>query len=186
MSDEQKKSDTAKILKASSLTALVTLSSLSLFKAVAATATLPIIARIVKAIEITVTASLDFGTLAVTESAQAEMRLDPSTAQLTVDGTGSIASVGGQPKPGYIRIKGAKNSVIVSLETNNMFISNGSSFMTVSNFHLMSNLAGPTITVTPTGANSSVLFPVGATLVSTTGQVTGVYTGSNTIFANYQ
>lgn len=177
---------TSKALKATSMTALVTLSSLSLFRAIAATATLPIIARIVKAIEITVTASLDFGTLAVTESAAGQITIDPSTSQLKVDGTGSIASVGGTAKPGYIRIKGAPNTVIVSVETNNMYISNGSSFMTVSNFHLMSNLAGPTITVTPDGANSSVLFPVGATLVSNTGQVSGVYKGSNTIFANYQ
>lgn len=176
----------SRALKATSLTALVTLSSLSLYRAVAATATLPIIARIIRAIEVTVTASLDFGTLALTRSATAELKLEPETSQLRVDGTGAISSIGPQPKPGVIRIKGAPQSVIVSVETNNMFISNGNSFMTVNNFQLGSNQAGPTITVTPDAANSSILFPVGATLNARTGQVTGVYTGTNTIFANYQ
>lgn len=175
-----------KIAKASSLTALVTLSSFSFYRAIAATGTLPVIAKIIRAIEVSVTASLDFGTLAVTREAQAEVTIDPSTQTSRIDGSGAISSVGSQPTPGFIRIKGAPQAVIVSLETNNMFITNGASFMTVSNFNLGSTLAGPTITVTPGADNSSVLFPVGATLVATTGQVTGVYTGSNTIFANYQ
>lgn len=180
------KQQIGKIAKASSLTALVTLSSFSFYRAIAATATLPIIAKIIRAIEVSVTASLDFGTLAVTREAQAEIIVDPSTQTSRIDGSGAISAVGGQPKPGFVRIKGAPQSVIVSLETNNMFITNGASFMTVSNFNLGSTLAGPTITVTPDINNSSILFPVGATLVAHTGQVTGVYTGSNTIFANYQ
>lgn len=180
------KGTTAKVLTATSLTALVTLSSLSLYRAVAATATLPIIARIIRAIEVTVTASLDFGTIALTRSATGAFRLEPDTAQLRVDGSGSIASIGPQPTPGYIRIKGAPQAVIVSLETNNMFISNGNSFMTISDFQLMNNLNGATLTITPGATNSSVLFPVGATLNARPGQITGVYTGTNTIFANYQ
>lgn len=175
-----------KIAKASSLTALVTLSSFSFYRAIAATATLPVIARIIRAIEVSVTASLDFGTLAVTREVQAEITIDPSSQTSRIDGSGAISAVGAQPKPGFVRIKGAPQSVIVSLETNNMFITNGNSFMTVSNFNLGSVQAGPTITVTPDVNNSSVLFPVGATLVAHTGQVTGTYTGSNTIFANYQ
>ncbi|MEM6780636.1 MAG: DUF4402 domain-containing protein [Pseudomonadota bacterium] len=174
------------IAKASSLTALVTLSSFTFYRAIAATATLPVIAKIIRAIEVSVTASLDFGTLAVTREAQAEITVDPVSQTSRIDGSGAISAIGSQPSPGFIRIKGAPQSVIVSLETNNMFITNGASFMTVSNFHLGSAFAGPTITVTPDVSNSSILFPVGATLVAHTGQVTGVYTGSNTIFANYQ
>ena len=181
-----KRRNTEKAIKAASLTALVTLSSLSLYRAIAATATLPVIARIIRAIEVTVTASLDFGTIALTQDATAEIRLEPVSNQLEIDGTGSIASIGGQPRPGFVRIKGAPQSVIVSLETNNMFLTNGNSFMTVSDFQLVTNFAGPTATVTPLAENSSILFPVGATLNARTGQLTGVYTGSNTIFANYQ
>ena len=179
-------SKTGNALKGGAAVAMVTLSSLSLYKAVAATATLPIIARIVRAIEITINTSIDFGTLALTEDVAATAVLDTSSNTLKIDGQGGVNIAGGFPTAGRIRIRGAAVPVQVSLETNNLQLTNGTTYLTINNFNLNTANGGANITVTPAGQFNSVVLSVGATLKARPKQLTGTYIGNNTIFANYQ
>lgn len=165
---------------------LVSLSSFAVIHAVAATATLPIIARIIRAIEITVNTSLDFGTLAVTVDNAGTATIDPLSGQLTIGGAGGVNLAGGTPRAGRIQIKGAPVPVQVSLETDNVQITNGTSFLTINAFNFGTPNGGPQITVTPGGPADSAIINVGATINTRVRQLTGTYIGSNTVFANYQ
>ncbi len=165
---------------------MVSLSSLVFFRAVAATATLPIIARIVRAVEITVNTSLDFGTLAITNDVAGLATVDPGSSQLKIDGKGGLALAGGVPRAGRIQIKGAAMPVQVSMEANNIQLTNGKTFLTIDNFNISTAQAGPQATVTPTGPGNGVILSVGASVNTRPGQLSGTYSGSNRVFANYQ
>lgn len=178
---------TKKALRNGAAVAMVTLSSVSLFQAVAATATLPIVAKVIRAVEITINTSMDFGTIAITEDVAAVATLDPMTNSLRVDEEGGgLSLAGGVPRAGGLRIKGANVPVRVSMETNNVQITNGTTFLTINNFNFNTESGGHQITVTPSGPDNSVLLSVGATINTRPRQVTGDYIGSSTIFANYQ
>ena len=166
--------------------AMVSLSSLAYIQAMAATATIPILAKIIHAIEVTVNTSLDFGTLAVTEDVAGLATIDPASSQMKIDGKGGLALAGGVPRAGRIQIKGAAMPVQVSMETNNVHLTNGSTFLTINNFNFMTANGGMQITVTPTAAAVPVVMSVGATVNIRPGQLTGTYVGSNRVFANYQ
>ncbi len=173
-------------MKAGAAAALVTLSSYGFYNAVAATATIPILARIMRAIEVTINTSIDFGTLAITEDVAGTATLDPLTSKLRVDSEGGINLAGGFPTAGNVRIKGAPQPVQISLDTNVMRITNGTTYLTINNFNINTANGGPNATITPSGPGNSVVFSIGATLNARPNQVTGTYIGTNTIFANYQ
>ena len=165
---------------------LVSLSSFSYFKAMAATATLPILAKIIRAIEVTVNTSLDFGTLAMTNDVAAQATVDPLSSELRIDGKGGLALAGGVPRAGRIQVKGSPLSVNVSVEASNVQLTNGSTFLTINNFNFMTANGGAQVTVTPTGPGNAAVLSVGATINARPGQLIGTYVGSNRIFANYQ
>ncbi|MGZ9097426.1 MAG: DUF4402 domain-containing protein [Micavibrio sp.] len=174
-------------IKAGAAVVLVSLSAFGLTRAVAATATLPIIAQIVRAIKITVNTSLNFGTLAVTNATSpGTASIDPLTGKLTVDSKGGLAFSGGTPTAGRVIIKGAALPVNVTIASPTMQIHNGPESLTVENFKLINRTGGPRATVTPFGPGSSIAINVGASITSRPGQVDGVYTGTNTLYANYQ
>ena len=165
---------------------LVSLSSICYFKAMAATATLPIIAKIIRAIDVTVNTSLDFGTLAMTDDVAAQATIDPLSSELRIDGRGGLALAGGVPRAGRVQIKGAPLSVNVSMEASNVQLTNGSTFLTINNFNFLTADGGAQVTVTPTGPGNAAILSVGATINARPGQLVGTYVGSNRVFANYQ
>lgn len=177
---------TKKALRNGAAVAMVSLSSVSLFKAVAATATLPIMAKVIRAIEITINTSMNFGTLAVTEDVAAVATIDPKTNSLRVDSKGGLSYAGGDPTAGNLRISGSIMPVRVSMETDNVRITNGTTHLTIDNFNFNTESGGHQITVTPTGPDRSVSLSVGASLRARPRQLNGTYIGSSTIFANYQ
>lgn len=166
---------------------LVSLSSLGMLNAIAATATIPIIAKLIRAVEITVNTALNFGTLAVLNTTDAgSARVDPATGVMTVDSSGGLAFAGGEPKAGRLIIKGAPLPVNVTIAQPTMQINNGAEFLVVQNFKLISDNGGPRATVTPTGPGNSIAVNLGATVTTRPGAASGTYTGANTVFANYQ
>lgn len=165
---------------------MVSLSSVSLFKAVAATATLPIVAKVIRAIEVTINTSMNFGTFALTQDVAAVAKLDPLTGNLRVDGEGGLSLAGGAPRAGNLRIKGSPMPVRVSMADASVQITNGTTFLTVSDFNFNTESGGHQMTVTPTGPDNTVSLTVGASISTKADQMTGDYVGSSTIFANYQ
>lgn len=183
---KSKKTRTKALIGGTAAAAVVSLSSFAVIHAVAATATLPIIARIIRAIEITVNTSLDFGTLAVTAEQAGAATLDPLSGQLTISGQGGVNLAGGVPRAGRIQIRGAAVPVQMSMETNNVQITNGTTFLTINAFNFETANGGPQITITPGGPADSAVVAIGATINTRPRQLTGTYVGSNTVFANYQ
>lgn len=177
-----------KSLRTGTTAALVSLSCFGMYHAVAATATLPIIARLIRAIEVTVNTAMNFGTIAVLNDDEAggTARLDPATGQLTVDSSGGLAFAGGEPKAGRLIIRGAPLPVNVTIAMPTMQIDNGAEFLTVRNFKLIDENGGTRATVTPDGPGNSIAVTIGATVATRPGASTGTYSGANTIFANYQ
>jgi hypothetical protein len=155
-------------------------------KAVAATATVPIHIELVRAIEVTINTSLNFGMLALTNDRTGQATLDPLSDKLFIAGQSSIALAAGTPRAGRVQIKGAPIPVAVSFENEVVQLTNGTTSLTVSSFNFISNNVGSQVTVTPPETNSEVTLSVGATIKAKQGQLTGTYIGSNRIFANYQ
>ncbi len=183
---KKRNSKAKKIVGGAAALAVVSLSSFAVINAVAATATLPIIARIIRAIEITVNTSLDFGTLSVTADNAGAATLDPRTGQLTMAGQGGVNLAGGVPRAGRIQLRGAPVPVQISMETNNVQITNGTTFLTINAFNFETANGGPQVTITPGGPADSAIIAVGATINTRPRQLTGTYVGTNTVFANYQ
>ena len=165
---------------------MVTLSSVGMVKAIAATATMPILSKLIRAVEITINTSLDFGELAVTNAQAGHARIDPATNLLTTDGNNSLIPAGGHPQAGRVRIKGSDLPVQVSMEQNAVQLTNGDTFLTVADFNFINNQIGNRVTITPDLADNGIVLSVGATLKTRPGQMNGSYVGSNRIFANYQ
>jgi len=166
---------------------MVTLGTFALYDGVvAASAELPILARIVRAIEITVNASLDFGTIALTQEAEAVAMLDPMNGTVRIDGGGGISLAAGVPTAGQVRIRGAAIPVNVSMEADHIRLTNGTTHLTINNFQFNTAHGGSQATITPGGTGNSALISVGATMNARPQQITGTYIGSNTVIANYQ
>jgi hypothetical protein len=168
---------------------MISLSSLSLVSAVAATATIDIVAKVVRPIDIVVNSSMDFGTLAVTNAAEGKATINPLTDNLFVDGRSSLALTNGHPRAGRLKITGAPGAAIsISMEKTEISLTNGSTSLMVDNFSFATSngLQGTKVTLTPTGTNDSLTLAVGATLNTREAQLSGSYVGSNRIFANLQ
>ena len=180
------KRQTAGTLKNGAAVALVALSTLSVYRAVAATSTIPILARIIRAIQITVNTSMQFGSIAVTGAAEAHATLDPATDAVHAEGEGGLILMGGAPKAGRLMIKGSPLPVHVSLADQEVYLTNGTARMTVRDFNFGTLHHGPETTVTPGGPDDVAFIKLGASLKTHRRQLSGSYIGKNTIFANYQ
>ena len=168
---------------------LVALSCLSVysFKGLIATAaTLPISVRIVRAVELTVSRSLNFGTLAVTLDGGGEATIDTSLNQLRVSGNNSLSIAGGNPSVGTLSIRGFAYPVTVSIEDTSVQLTNGQAQITVEGFNMITSNGGHKVTITPQAGQNTVTIPVGATLKTKAGQLTGTYTGATKVFASFQ
>lgn len=153
----------------------------------AATATLPIYARLVKAVEITVGESLDFGTLAVMTSEKAgRVRMTPDGEALVMEGDGSFDVAGGTPRAGRLHIRGAAFPISLSIDRSVVNLSNGQSTVLVSNFNFMDENRGSHVTITPVAGQDTMTVAVGASLSTRPGQMMGTYVGSARIYANFQ
>lgn len=168
------------------LSPLCAYSGLSALNAAAATATLPVIAKLVRAIEITVSTSLDFGTLAMTVERAGQATIDPSVDKLFIQGNSSLALAGGEPRAGRLQIRGAELPVSVSVEDSVVKLTNGTSTVSITNLNLRSLDGGRSLTVTPQGTDMVTTVAVGGTLNTQPAQLSGTYAGTTRIFANYQ
>lgn len=173
-------------LSTATLVALSGLASYHGIQAIAATATLPIIARLVRAIEVTVNTTLDFGTLAMTVEQGGHATIDPGVNRMFIDGNSSLTLAGGKPTAGRLQIKGAEFPVAVSIEDATVKLTNGTDSVLVSNFNLVTAAGGTKMTFTPTKNTYAFTIPIGATIRTRTGQVSGTYVGTTRIFASYQ
>ena len=123
---KRKNGKTAKVrLSAATLTVISGVAAYQAVQAVAATATLPIIARLVRAIELTVNTTLDFGTLAMTAERAGQATLDPGLDRLFIDGAGGLSLAGGKPAAGRLLIKGAEFPVAISIDEPSVKLTNG-------------------------------------------------------------
>ncbi len=169
---------------------LVAVSGMASFQAVqaiaAATATLPIIAKLVRAVELTVSTTLDFGTLAMTVDRAGNATLDPQLDRLVLDNKGSLSLAGGTPQAGRLRIKGAEFPVSVSVADATVKLTNGSETISITNFNLATPKGGTRVTFTPGAGSFSFTVPVGATVNTRIGQISGTYVGTTKVFASYQ
>lgn len=177
---------TFKKFKIGAAAVMVSLSSFSLYKAIAATATLPVIARLIGAVEMTLSTSLDFGTLAMTDDRPGRATIDPFTDQLFVDGHSSLTAAGGVPRAGRLQVRGTNKPITISFDEPTVRLTNGTTFLTVKDFNFGPTAQNTQITVTPEFINDTVLVNVGASVETRKGQLTGVYVGSNRIFAHFQ
>lgn len=163
------------------------LGALHFFKvALAATATLPIKARLVRAIEVTVSTSLNFGTLAMTQDRGGHARMDPGANRLIVDNNSSLSLAGGVPQAGRLIIKGAAHPISISIEDSVVNLTNGVTSVSVNDFNFIREGAGNKVTVTPSVDDQVFTVAVGATLVTKPKQASGSYVGTTRIFANFQ
>ena len=102
-------------LRTATMVALGGLVSYQGIQAIAATASLPIIARLVRAIELTVNTTLDFGTLAMTVDRAGKATIDPGVNRLFIDDGSSLSLAGGKPAAGRILVKGSEYPIAVSI-----------------------------------------------------------------------
>lgn len=165
---------------------LAALSGAAAWQAVAATATLPIIARLVRAIDLTVNTTMDFGTLAMTAQRAGAATLDPEINRLNVDGSSSLSLAGGTPNAGRLMIRGAEFPVAISIEDATVKLTNGTATVEVGDFNLVTADGGMKMTFTPTAKSYGFTIPVGATIKTRPGQISGTYVGTTRIFASYQ
>lgn len=178
-----------KIKKPLVTTALISLSCFTLQAlrgVIASTGTLPISVRLVRAVEITLATSLDFGTLAMTLDRAGSARMDTTLNRLIIDDNSSLALAGGTPQVGRFTVRGTYFPVTISIEDTSVKLTNGVETLTVNSFNLMSNNGGTHITITPQIGESSFTVPVGASLTAKAGQLDGTYVGTTRIFANFQ
>ncbi len=173
-------------LGAATAMALTGLAAYHAMQAVAATATLPIMARLVRAIELTVNTTLNFGTLAMTVDRAGNATIDPELNRLFIDNNSSLSLAGGDPEAGRLMVRGADFPVAISIEDTLVKLTNGEDTVTITNFNIVTAKGGVKMTFTPTDASYSFTVPVGATINTRTGQISGTYVGATRIFASYQ
>lgn len=189
MVKDDKKSVNEKVKKVL-LSSFVTLGCVGLFHSVknacAASVTMPIFVKLISAIEMTVGASLTFGTLAMTTQQGGMATLFPSTNKFITDNSGSLVLAGGVPQVGRIKVRGAAFPVTISLEDNTVQLTNGLAFVTVKNFNILTDNAGRSVDYTPDIAQNSFTVPIGGTLVTKPQQAAGTYVGRTRVFVNFQ
>jgi len=173
-------------LSAATVAALSGLAVYQGLNAVAATANLQIIAKLVRAIELTVNTTLDFGTLAMTVDQAGKATLDPELNRLFIGSDGGLSLAGGKPVAGRLKVKGADFPVTVSIEDTQVKLTNGTDTVTVGDFNLATAQGGVKMNFTPEENTYSFTVPIGATLKTRPGQISGTYVGATRIFASYQ
>lgn len=176
----------SKAIAASGMVSLSLFTSMALKTVAAATATMPIIVRVINAVEVTIATSLDFGTLAMAPERAGSALIDPSLNRLVLDNNNSLSLAGGAPKVGRLVIRGATLPVAISIEDTAVQLTNGVTNVTVNNFNFVSANGGPKVTITPQAGSSTFTIPVGATLITKAGQASGTYSGTTRVFANFQ
>ena len=165
---------------------VLAVSGVAAYQAIAATANLRIVANLIRAIELTMQTTMDFGTLAMTLDRPGQATIDPQVNRLFIDDTGSLSLAGGEPQAGRLLLRGAELPMAVSIASSTIKLTNGTNTVVVGDFNLMSAQGGLKMTFTPTQNISAFSIPVGATITTRTGQVTGSYVGTAQIFASYQ
>jgi len=180
------KSKSAKRLAISAAVSLSCFTLQALRGVVASTATLPITVRLIRAIEVTLDTSLDFGTLAMTIERAGTARMDTSLNRLVIDDNSSLALSGGTPQVGRFTIKGSVFPITLTVEDTSVRLTNGVDTLTVNSFNLMTVNGGTQVTVTPQVGQNSFTVPIGASLFAKPGQLDGTYVGATRIFANFQ
>lgn len=150
-------------------------------KAQAATASIPMTAKVLAAIAVTKTASLLFGS--ITETGAGTVVLKNTNAR---SATGNVSLIGGATgQAGGFNIKAA-NGVAYNITipaTAALTVGAGADTMTAQSFTL-DGAGGPFTGLTQAVGTRN--FKLGATLNVPGGQTTGNYTGSVTVTANYQ
>lgn len=184
--EKVKKNKKSGAVLASGLISLSVLGLHGLRDTIASTSTMPISVRLIKAIELTLSTSLSFGTLAMTAERGGYARLDPSLNRLIIDDNSSLAMAGGTPTVGRFTLKGASFPITVSVESTAVQLTNGIETVTVSQFNLLTAEAGGKVTITPDVGQNTITIPLGASLITRPGQSEGTYVGSTRIFANFQ
>lgn len=165
---------------------MVMLSCAPFVQAWADTVIVPVVAKLVRAVEVSVNASLDFGDLAFTADQAGEARLDPASNMLVSEGKNSLLAVGGKPQAAQIVIRGAEYPIQISMEQPSVRLTNGHDFVTVSDFHFINAQTGNHVTVMPDAQGGDIILPIGATLRTRVGQMSGSYVGVSSIYAHYQ
>ena len=183
---EKDRKSYAKPLVTSALISLSCFTLQALRGVIASTGTLPISVRLIRAVEITLATSLDFGTLAMTLDRAGTARMDTSLNRLIIDNNSSLALAGGTPQVGRFTISGSSFPVTISMKDTSVQLTNGVESLTVNGFNLMTENGGSQITVTPQLGQNSFTVPVGASLIAKPGQLDGTYIGTTRIFANFQ
>lgn len=169
----------------------VTLSGLCMHAATrgaqAGTAVMPVAVRIIKTLDVTVTASLNFGTIAVAEDSQAGTAvIDPASGAISISGAGMVSSIGGAVQAGRLQVKSGARPFTVSLAQSAIALSNGSSTVEVTDFNFVTANQGSVVNITPSVGSPTVSVPLGATLKTKVAQLEGNYIGTTNVFANYQ
>lgn len=192
----RKRTDTAKTAKPQKsakvrlgTATLVALSGFGAYhgvQAIAATATLPIIARLIRAVDLTINTTLDFGTLAMTVDRAGQATVDPALNHLFIDDNSSLSLAGGKPAAGRLQVRGVEYPVAISIAEQTVKLTNGTDSVLVDDFNLVTLNGGIKMTFTPTQGTASFTVPIGATINTRPGQVSGTYVGVNRIFASYQ
>ncbi len=164
----------------------VVLSCVPLVQTWAETVIVPVVAKLVRAVEVSVNTSLDFGDLSFAADQAGEARLDPVSNMLVSEGRNSLQSVGGKPQAAQIVIRGAEYPVQLSMDQPSVRLSNGQDFVTVSDFHFINAQTGSRVTVMPDPQGGDIILPIGATLRTRVGQMSGSYVGIGSINADYE
>ena len=149
-------------------------------------AVLPVKVSLLRAIDLNVQAELNFGTLVLTVDSEGRARLDPQSSQLFLDDFSGLAVAQGDPQVGLLELRGAGVPIVLSVEDETVTLTNGISTIDVTNFNLMTADGGTVVTLEPLNEFDPVLVPVGATLETSQGQMSGIYTGFTRVFASYQ
>lgn len=166
---------------------ITTVAAMGVFSRSHATnATLPVSARLVRAVEITISNTLDFGTLGFSPTQAGKVRLDAATSALVTDDGSGLYALGGKPQAGQIVISGTEVPIQLSLEKPRVQLSNGQDYVIVSDFSFLNGGAEDRITITPDAADRPITLSLGATLHTRVGQTGGHYVGINRIYAHYE
>lgn len=147
-------------------------------KAEAATATIPMTAKVIAAIAVSKTANLLFGT--ITETGAGTVVLTNAGARSATGGVSLIGGPTGQAGGfNVIAATGVNYDITVPATA---ALTGGGDTMTAQSF----TLDGGAIAATYANVAATRNFKLGATLNVPGGQATGTYNGSVTITANYQ
>ena len=168
------------------LSSLLILSCAPLVQAWAETVVVPVVAKQVRAVEVSVNASLDFGDLVFTADQAGEARLDPGSNMLVSEGKSGLQPAGGKPQAAQIVIRGAEYPVQLSMDQPSIRLTNGHDFVTVTDFHFINAQTGSHVTVMPDPQGGDIILPIGATLRTRVGQMSGSYVGVGNINAHYE